>query len=452
MLRQMAVTAIIIALAGTTCAQQDLALPRNSWSYRFDAFQYMLQQNGLNVEPDRSVAFQNPTSSVVVLLGKCELFNLEEGDQFHAFVNRGGILLIAPDDRFNVAKLGNIFPGPVFTNVRSDQFQEYRDCLILSKIAKENFLSTDLETLVCNRSGWIHSKPSEFEWSDLCWLPDNCFPTTSQGKPVISLGEHRESGGAILLIADSSLLSNGMLWFGNNSDFASALSSFLARDRTQLHIEVHRKSQPLVQLEQMARIPSDNLPNEVPRPKWDTLLQVANQALAESVDPQTINRQLRNQPRQFRPRDYIATVWSMLALIAVTMVLLHLLKRPIGFAGFMPTRRMRTGRDLIRSSRPIERQNKIAAEALAREFARRWTGDNHPAEWRACLDQLRHTNSLELKPSELANVESILALALFGAKNTMSNNELSTLGKNIQSLLLRFVPPGKMDRLSNLPT
>lgn len=447
-----ALAILIVNLSVPVHAQQELSLPRNSWPYRFDAFQYLLQQNGLRVEPERKVVFESAPTSVVVLLGKCELFNLNEIDQLHEFVTHGGTLVIAPDDRFNATKLGSVFPGPVLTNVRSDQFQEYRDCLIISKIAKENFLSAGLESLICNRSGWIHSKPSELEWSDLCWLPDNCFPTTSRGKPVISLGEHRATGGAIILIADPSLLSNGMLWFGDNSDLAVALAGFLTRDRTNLHFEVHRKSQAFVQLEEIERLPTDNLPADPLRPKWDTLLQVANRALQESSDPRTSNQQLRSQPRKFRPRDYIATIWSMLGLIVLTTVLLKLFNRPTSFASFLPKRRMKTGRELVRASRPIERQNKIAAEALAREFARRWTGDHHPSEWRACLDQLRETNHSELTINEIAKIESILALALFGAKNTMSTKELHTLGNDIQSLLLRFVPPGKMDGPSHFST
>lgn len=438
-------TLLIITLSGITHAQQELSLPRNSWPYRFDAFQYLLQQNGLRVEPDRKIVFESAPSSVIVLLGKCELFNLNEIDQLYEFVTRGGLLLIAPDDRFNATKLGNIFPGPVLTNVQSDQFQEYRDCLIISKIAKDHSMSAGLESLICNRSGWIHSKPPEMDWSDLCWLPDNCFPATSRGKPVISLGEYGTSGGAIVLIADPSLLSNGMLWFGDNSGLAVALAEFLTSNRRKLHIEVHRKSQPVVQLEEVEQLPADNSPTDQPRPKWDTLLQVANHALQESVDPRTINQELRNQPREFKPRNYIATIWSMLALLGITAVLLNLLKRPTPFAAFLPTRRMKTGRDLVRAARPIERQNKIAAEALAREFARRWTGAHHSSEWRACLDQLREINQLQLTPDDIVKIESILALALFGAKNTMSTNELNTLGNDVQSLLLRFAPPGKME-------
>lgn len=247
------------------------------------------------------------------------------------------------------------------------------------------------------------------------------------------------------MVADPSIFSNGMLWYANNGELATAIVQELASEnRSTLVMIVDSKIQSQVilptlpkQEEATQELP---LPTASPTPQITSLLQVANAALKEVADPVQINEQLRDRPRNTAVEDYSRWIWTGAAALVISFVLWQLLNRSTWFATYNTSRQMRTARDLLSASRPVDLQNKIASETLAREFSRLWTGQDADSDWRVCLDQLKHSNNDRLTAKDRTAVESIMAIAIFGGKATMGDTELERLCGTMQDLLSRFRP------------
>jgi hypothetical protein len=93
---------------------------------------------------------------------------------------------------------------------------------------------------------------------------------------------------------------------------------------------------------------------------------------------------------------------------------------------------------MLRNGYPGDVKNRIASEVLAREFSRQWTGVSTVSGWRQWLDDLRHVDRDELPVQDRTALESLLAIAVFGGKTPMPDQELSKLSQQICELLQRY--------------
>lgn len=427
------------------------------WNFRYDVFQLLLQQSGLRVEKNVAKAIANPRTSVIVTMGNVDRSRVVEWTDLRNFVDRGGKLMIAADGHFYSPGFGTINQGPVTAKNPEQKFQGFEDCIRIQSFSGVHPVTRGLTEVVTNRTGWIDAQSKRLTWEDLLLLPDGRENRRSQpgsrltakpsdGKPLLSIGySQRSDDGFVVLVADPSIFSNGMLWYANNGELATAIVQELASEnRSTLVMIVDSKIQSQVilptlpkQEEATQELP---LPTASPTPQITSLLQVANAALKEVADPVQINEQLRDRPRNTAVEDYSRWIWTGAAALVISFVLWQLLNRSTWFATYNTSRQMRTARDLLSASRPVDLQNKIASETLAREFSRLWTGQDADSDWRVCLDQLKHSNNDRLTAKDRTAVESIMAIAIFGGKATMGDTELERLCGTMQDLLSRFRP------------
>ena len=428
------------------------------WNYRYEVFQLLLQQSGLRVEKNIARAIANPRTSVIVTMGNLDRSRVVEWTDLRNFVDRGGKLMIAADGHFYSPGFGTINPGPVTTKTQELKFQGFDDCIRIQSFSNIHPITRELTEVITNRSGWVDSQSKRLTWEDLILLPDsrvNSRPQPgsritalpSDNKPILSIGySQRSDDGFVIMVADPSIFSNGMLWYANNGDLVAAIANELAAEnRTNLVMIVDSQIQSQVMLPSLPSLPNQPepapelpLPKETPSPQLNSLLQVANAALKEVADPARINDQLRDRPRNVSLEDYSRWIWTGAAAIAIAILLWQLLNRSPWFAPFATNRKMTTARNLLNSSRPIDLQNKMASETLAREFSRQWTGRSTESDWRVCLDQLKHSNEDRLTPQERTTIESMLAVAIFGGKSTMDDADLERQCSEMQILLQRF--------------
>lgn len=441
------------------CQAPGNELPSNAqdpqWNFRYDVFQLLLQQSGLRVEKSIAKAIANPRTSVIVTMGNVDRSRVAEWTDLRNFVDRGGKLLIAADGHFYSPGFGTINQGPVTTKNPEQKFQGFEDCIRIRSFSRIHPVSRGLTEIVTNRTGWIDAQSKRLTWEDLLLLPDDrenrrpqpgrrMTAKPSDGKPLLSIGySQRSDDGFVVLVADPSVFSNGMLWYANNGELATAIATELASEnRTTLVMIVDSVIQSQVILpplpKQEEATPEIPLPTASPTPQINSLLQVANAALKEVADPVQINDKLRDRPRNATVESYSRWIWTAASAVVIGFVLWQLLNRSTWFAPYKASRQMKTARDLLTASRPVDLQNKIASETLAREFSRLWTGRSTDSEWRNCLDQLKHTNEDRLSAKDRSAVESIMAIAIFGGKATIADAELERLCGTMQNLLQRF--------------
>jgi hypothetical protein len=436
----------LVSLGSSSVLSAQTSSSEEDWNYGFELFQYLLQQE--NLEPTSSIrsALSAPQSSVIVLIGEFSAAQVASRTDLADFVKQGGMLMLSPDKDFDSAQLGKTKAGPVQSTNNSIMYMNYEDCLQITDFATHP-LTRDLNLIITNRSGWVADKGLHGTWTSLMYLPDKCSPHDASGKSIATVSvfqSAKKSGvdGGVFLLADPSIVSNGMIWFGDNGMFAHRIAKYLANPgRHQLCMYVDAKPMQKIQL----KSESDKNPPSAeetkvtpPQPKLETLLDVANAAISELANADRINEQLKNQPRRFQRDKYAWTIWIALASASVGLIALLLLKRSARMTRYHRSQTIVTGQSLLRQTFPMDVSNRIASELLAREFCRIWSGRQTESEWRQCLDELKQSNRDKLSAKDRTLVESILAIAVFGGRNGMSDGELQEFSRRINDLVLRF--------------
>ncbi|AMV33338.1 hypothetical protein VN12_14520 [Pirellula sp. SH-Sr6A] len=431
-----------------------------AWSFRYELLQILLQQKGLDAEPKLSSTLANPTSHSLLILGDTSALTDRFWESCDSYVASGGRLLIAVDSLRN-SSLAQIDRGPALTENPADRLRGFGDCILLRNLAVRHPLTESLTSIATNRTGWIVRRSNRYSWQNLMTLPENIRPSAAERKPVGIVGTLERNlnsersdapesvlpAGDIVILSDPSILSNGMLWYEDNGAFAAKLADWLSEDnRSAFTMMVSQETQEQFPIEALLppEPPDDMVPPTPPMPRMETLLAVANRALADSAQPDRINRRLRDQPRGYSPERYARWVWQALGWLLAAGILWMLLRRAPYFRPMPPTKLPRTARQMLLQSQPLEIQNKIAAESLAREFSREWSGSETLAEWRRCLDEIKDLPHESLSHEDRIHIESILATAVFGGRTTTSDGDLENLSFWIRDLLERHRPRQKL--------
>lgn len=424
-----------------------------AWSFRYELLQILLQQKGLDVEPKLSSTLANPTNHALLIIGDSTSLTERFWESCDSFVASGGKLLIAVDSLRN-SRLAQIERGPALTENPADRLRGFGDCIVLRQLAVRHPLTDSLASIATNRAGWIVRRSDSYEWQNLMTMPSGVRPKAADRKPVAIIGIREKkpsdeqtdapnpipSHGDLLILSDPSILSNGMLWYEDNGTFAARVADWLAQDgRSAFTIMVNQETREEFPIEALLppEPPMETTPPPAPTPRMETLLAVANRALSETLQADKINRQLQDQPRGFSHEGYTRMIWQAFGWILAAGTLWFLLKRTAVFRHLPKTRLPKTARQLLLQSRPAELQNKIAAETLAREFSRIWSGSEASAEWRRCLDEIKDLPPESLSLEDRVHVESILATAVFGGRTTTSDGDLENLAFWIRDLILR---------------
>lgn len=442
----------IFISSSTRClvvAQQTPQPVDSQWNIRFDLFQLLIQQSNLEIETNVQSAFESPTESSILMFGRVDRLITEYRSELRQFVESGGRLIIAADIMYPSSGFGSVNPGPVTSSDPDLQFQGFADCLRLNVAGTQNSMTDNLSEIVTNRAGWIEpiSPNPRLVWESIISLPANCQPFAAQSKPILALARpttHAE--GIVIVLSDPSILSNGMIWYSDNSKVALGIAKQItAPNRKRFVIAVDSRLQSEVLLPNQS--PDDlqnsiNMPDEVqvPAPNMETVLQVANAAIKELAAPESINNAIRNQPRDMSMTRYTRNVWIFLASILTAYLAWKLLQHIPMFRTFSDNRRMKTAAELQKSACPNEIQNNHASEILAREFSRIWAGHDSDSEWRICLEQLKEPSNQSIPKKDRVSIESLLAIAIFGGRATLTDQELQRISETMQYLIRRYRP------------
>lgn len=435
----------------TAVAQNTTSANNSSWNIRFDLFQLLIQQSQLQLSTDFQSAFDAPTDSTILMFGKVDKLIAEHRPELWQFVESGGRLVIAADIMYPSSGFGSVNPGPVTSNDPDFQFQGFADCLRLKVSDSQNGITDNLDEIVTNRAGWIEptSQNPRLRWETLISLPFSCQPMAAQSKPVMAIARattHVE--GCVIVLSDPSILSNGMIWYSDNSKVAMRIvQQVTASNRNRFIIAVDSRVQSEILLPNNPQSNSKGLDNldlpdevNVPTPSMETVLQVANAALKELSTPEPINNALRNQPRDMSMKRYTRNLWILFASIATAFLAWKIFQHIPMFRTNAENRRMKTAAELQKIACPNEIQNKHASEILARDFSRIWAGHDSDSEWRICLEQLKEPSHQSIPKRDRVSIESILAIAIFGGRATLSDLELQRLSESMQDILRRYRP------------
>jgi hypothetical protein len=410
------------------------------WHYRYDLFQMLLQQSGLEVTTNINAAFSEPDATVIVIIGQFNprIFSAD----LQRFLPRGA-LLIASDSMVRLPWLFEIRPGPVTSDDAQTQYQNFNDVLRVPAIRSDDALVQGIDQLVVNRSGWISQlTPALGSWSIHAKLPQGVQPTTSQARPILASYQSDQSDRAIFLLAsDQSLFSNGMLWHGDNSLLAINVCRKLAsHGRNRLLFIVDGVVQGGVQSElddkQSAQQPPATPPSVNPPPPdaippltADQMVRVANEVIGRIEDSDLHNELVANQPRNMPQFRYERILWLILGFFSLFFILLRLLarsRRPSLSQRDAPINQPAAWRamglvgTLPRDSRKLGEY----AQRMVRESLQRLTGSTDPRQWENFVTKhlspdVLNRHIADVRLSEIATADELPSFDLRRLQRTL---------------------------------
>jgi len=395
----------IVLLAGQSAvhsAAQTGTLPGHrppppDWDFQFDLFATMLEYQGLDPiswmstrqDPAQWDAwFDDPAQGVVVLTG--DVSKVTSRRTLRRYLSRGGSLLIATDHRVRVPGVFYIRSGPVAARSAHIAYQGYVDCLDLREFNRSSELFRGVDSVITNRCGWIaslSSSPGDLLWTIGLRLPEEIWPVTGAGLPLLAEAEVRESpGGRLILLADDSPLTNSMLSHGDNAQFVMNLGAALnAGNRTKFAVlhngrAIRSRISDLLLQEAIARSArSDMSPEAIPELPLETLLKVSNHVIARVEDSDVLNESAVDRPRNTSDRNFRRAV---LVTVAAVAVLFFLVRSWLTSDPRLPWRGLRDRRPAaVRNGRrPVQDYDRAAA-GLSRHLCRELTDTHDPNMW-----------------------------------------------------------------------
>lgn len=373
-----------------------------------------LEQSGLTAQSRIQDALAEPQRSVIVALGEKSVRQVTLYSS--RFLNGGGRILLAVDTEANAPPWWR-FPGTrIQTSSKTTQYQ-YPDCVRVNDFASDSPLFKGVGEIILNQSTWLDPRRSSVEgWRTDARLPNfGIQPSEASGKPiVVSADGIGQADGRVVLCADPSLLTNGMLWHGDNAIFAINLSQFLAGDeRDRVIVLVDGRSAGSYE-DELRRLQAQSLPDipidQVPELGLEQALRVANTVAANTEDTDMFNALLSDRPRRLSDRSYRRGILLGLAGVLVLLAIYRLggqIAKPTPVPS-VPLRQpvpAAAGPWQGLSQDPSTRRGQ-AARLVAQQTLASITGSPHAETWR-----------------EVANPRAT------GAKRSWSSGQLQSLGR-----------------------
>lgn len=401
-----------------------------SWHFRYDLMQMLLEERGLSVVSGIDDALAAPSTSVIVIIGDRPRLSNNYWNSLLGFVVDGGTLLIASDSSFTLPGAGNFSQGPVITKDAFAQYQGFEDCM---RIPVDSARFEGVTEVVTNRAGWFTPRPvSLLEWEIIAELPARCRPTPSQGKPLLAVGSWGDmDDGVAVVSADASIFSNGMLWHGDNAVAAIRVSDLLCTEgKSQLAFL--SDGQTLDSYRNRINPANDQLPEtpEPPEPEFKKALRLANAIAKEVAESNIMNEALRQRPRGVQPSTYFRALLYLVAMSLLIGTVAVILMNGTFQATFLPQRTMRSGYEMREHANSHSDDFRNSAGFLARDFCWELTGSRHTADWQKFLAELIAKPS-SLNKAEYHELARIIDIACRGYHAKMSAFEFQQLGKSI---------------------
>lgn len=420
------------------------------WDSGMDLFCSMLQSQGLRAKDlkrtdPQTLAldrfFADPKRSAVILTGDVEPSRFEG---IRAYLNAGGMLLLATDQTTRFENLCIVRGGRVRDSQNSHGF---RDCLLLRPRLSDHSLMQGVDTVLTNQSGWISvlNRFPSVRWTVPIRLPQSAIPGASTGSPLLATADVGDfPSGRLIVLADDSLLTNGMLWHANNKTLALNLVNELSsRQRnTMLFLRNGRPVRSRVGdllLQQAAQmdLPPEGIPQEALRNlPGDALLAIGNQLLIDIEDSNVINDALTNRPRSLSRRAYRRAVLLLICSVALLIFLHRAWRKNQPLLSWKRPRRALPP-PASASVVPLEH----AAGALARDTCRRLTGSDKVLEWQRELSaggpvwhRLVNTSESPLMTTRV--LDAVLQRAAAQTSISLTKSQLERFGQQVYELRL----------------
>lgn len=409
---------------------------------RFDLFQMLLEERGLAPVRKLTDVLADPADSTIVIAGNPATVP-HLWSEFPAFVQGGGSLLVLDEYAWNITGFGRFRAGPVSATKTSDCYQGHFDCVLVRDIVDPNSILRGVSTLVTNRSNWFEpAAESWISWQSMARFPAECKPADSQGRDLLAIGRAPGGGtGLVLVAADASLLTNGMLWHGDNALLAIRIADILhgnvSRGNSKGLLYFVDNGQVLGSYREQLAMPPVSAPppaigQEARSPDVRTLLSFANAITKDAINSGMLNETLRQRPRHWTASDYFQWLVSSLTLVFLVAALWKLAAYRPKKRTFPVFRRMITGYEM-RNLMGGHTDFHNPAAHLAREFCLELTGTRLSAEWQKYLGKLTSMTD-KLSRSEQQSLTRIFDIASRGCREKMSSSEFQQLGKTIANL------------------
>ena len=425
-------------------AQSDDQAPSPEWHKSYEMFQMLLEQRGLAVSGSLQSSLSTPSVSVLVLIGDQRGISHDQWLQLRRYVAQGGSLLVATEQNLQLPGLCSFFAGDAKSINDEDRYLKFTDCLRLTSINTDHPLTQGVGTIVVNRTGWLTTPTDEsLSWQVIASLPDDCSPRSARGRPVVLAGLDPEPDrGVIILAADKSLFSNGMLWHGDNAVFAIRATDLLCRGQRK-RMTVIVDGFPLSENPRNADMPPSGMPPNIPpqmpsnidppEPELATMLKIVNKVVDRVQETNILNETLRDRPRNMRPVAWLRTVLLILVLLAVLFLLWKLVQ-----TRFLPTPPRQTR--FMQSMYGVQSANQIAAtefgtavEVLARDLCAEFTGSRVETDWVRLLSA-DSPASATLSRGLRKGLTEVAGIAIHGCRVHISRRKFQAIGTLVQEL------------------
>ena len=416
-------------------------------NWRYDYLQLLLEERKMRVERSLLSMFDNARKSLIVVGndGENAIRSLESRTIID-FVERGGAVLLMHElngkgrgDRLVLSGLGIFHKGPVSAISDQDVYEGYSDCVRVTNIRDRQGLFANIKMLVANRAGWFKpSESSDWDWETVATFPTASMPIEAQPKPLLCIGRPKNSeGGIAIVLSDSSLLANSMLWHGDNGRLALRLSELFhgqGRDRFYMlrnNISLDSVTQRLAEKmrEEAARAQPPNLPR--PKPTYAQMLDLGNIVAKEVIDSNVLNEALQRQPRHMPPERYFRFLVILLIAGAMIWILWKLLTSRSLREFWLARRRQRFAYEIQSGNEAGD--YRTAASYLAQEFCIQWTGSHHSRQWQQSLATLL-VRWPSVTPSDRHELSRIVDIASRGCHERMLGPDFQKFGKSIDML------------------
>lgn len=428
------------------------------WQFDFDLFETLLQSRALE---SRSAAvtnrtpwnrvFRSPAESVMIFTGR---FPSDVGwREVHQFLADGGVMLIASSEPAGVYGFFSIDTGPAVTNDPRFGWLGHDDCLQVFNIDRSQPITENVGRIVTNRSGWLRELRSSlnYRWTPLARLPENLRPPRSSDRLLAAIATGRGRAGRLIVFADDSLLSNGMLWHGDNLALLLNTVEELTHDGRREYAFLHngrpvqnRVPELLVEeainrQEELPDIPPEALA-DLPA---DELLEIGNAVVTSIEDSDVLNELAVDRPRSLQDRFYRRSI--LLALCAAAIATL-LIRSWLTGQSTLPWSRRRRPPEASDPPASLSRlQYDQAAQALSRDVCRMLTDSQDPADWQTQLGRdgslWRQLSTRSESPQATADtIAQILDWSEQPPSASMSRSEFERFGESIYRLKQLHVP------------
>ncbi len=430
---------------GETSGQQQ-------WYVGYNGFRMLLEERGLTTQLDLEITLRTPAESVVVMFGDLSRINRAEWLRLRHFVAQGGCVLVASEQALNLPGVCLFTPGPVSVLSAIDQYLGFDDCIIVSALNSKHPLSAGLRRIIVNKSGWLSSPEDDsLDWTVIASLPPNCLPASASGRPVVLAGlDPNPDRGVLILSADQSLFSDGMIWHGDNSLLAIQTSDLLCRGRRKwltvynsgVTIPGYQQNpstppSPAVPPGQLPPIPPQLPPLEdlpKPEPELATMLKAANHVIDEVQESNILNETLRDRPRGMRPVAWLRTISLILLALFTLFVVWKIAQNRWHLVPNLHTRFMQSMYGVHSAKQLASSEFGSAVEVLSRDLCREITGSQIETEWLKLLTDGKGARVAALPRGLRKGLTELLGIATRGCRIHISRRKFQAIGRTIDSI------------------